>query len=286
MSQKLSLALAAVILLPVVATSAGCEDDVAQVLSFCRTNADCTREGETCQSNQCQEGGRGGGRGDGTLDAGGGDDTATGEESDVGTSPVDLGLGDTACVPSCGAAVCGPDGCGGTCGSCAVGQVCASGACVAGGGTGASCRDTIGCINECTPPSEACFEACVDAGTPRAQADIASLLGCISAECGGDLPEEEFQQCQNEACGAELDACNELTRGTDRCAEVFSCLLACPDQACGDACLAAGTRDGSTAAVEFYNCGVDNCSASTTAAQFTSCTRTACPTEATACDAN
>ncbi|MCB9506630.1 MAG: hypothetical protein H6697_03055 [Myxococcales bacterium] len=281
--KKLALALPLL-----VVALAGCSSDAADAFNvLCRTSSDCA-SGLSCSNGVCVDGRGTGGRGGGTLDAGGVDTSAVSDaESDAGGGGTDtipsLDIG--GCTPSCGTATCGDDGCGGSCGACSLGQSCVSGQCETAGGAGTSCSDIIGCINDCAGNDDACWTACINDGTPTAQRDIAAVLTCLDTNCG-DVPQAEFQACQQDNCGEELRTCNGVMVGSDDCTAVFTCLVGCPDQTCGDACIDEGTIAAQDAAIALYNCGVDNCADGVPVADWVACVRAACATEATACDSN
>lgn len=291
---RFSLLLAALPLILFV----GCGED-GLPFSTCGSAADCPT-GYTCTSNFCVlSDGRGGpsDRDAGTTDGNGtdsgtnpgldvgGSDTTTPDE-DVATLDVPVSEDTGECVPNCSGMECGEDGCGGSCGFCAGTETCVSGRCEGGGGGGLDCPDVIGCIND-SDGTQAGFDACLAQGTTAAQDQINNLLLCIQTNCGEEgLSDEEFAECQQSFCSEEITECTGIGTGSANCGSVVDCLLGCPDQACGDACIGTGTPAAQNAAVGFYNCGVENCADATSMDEFLSCAEASCPSESAECDAN
>lgn len=271
----------------------GCGEE-ALPFSTCGTSADCAT-GYTCTNNFCviSEGRVGaGGRDTGTSssDTGnpaidvGGSDTSIG--SDVATLDVPVSDDTGECVPVCAGLECGEDGCGGVCGTCSGTATCVSGRCQGSTSGGDDCPDIIACINA-SDGSQPEFDACVAAGTSAAQGQISNLLVCIQTNCGTEgMSDEDFAACQQNFCSGEIESCTGIGTGSSDCGTVVDCLLGCPDQACGDACIGQGTPAAQSAAIGFYNCGVENCADAASLDEFLSCAEASCPSESRECDAN
>lgn len=272
----------------------GCSDDGTLFPQniVCRGSGDCPT-GETCNNGTCAPSGgsrpidAGGGldAGDGTRDTGG-TDAAPGD-----TSTLDIGVRDTGCVPDCSSAECGNDGCGGSCGTCPAGESCNAGTCQSSGGGGTDCRGILTCVNENACADQACLEACLGRGTATAQQQFIAVLTCLSDNCSEASSDADFQQCQQDFCSRELNACSGGgggggPSGSDTCMGVVNCVLQCPDQSCADACVAAGTPAAQNAGAAYYNCAIAACSSATTIGEFHECGASACPSEAAQCNAN
>ncbi|MFT6399294.1 MAG: hypothetical protein ACJAYU_004059 [Bradymonadia bacterium] len=148
-----------------------------------------------------------------------------------------------------------------------------------------TCPDVIGCINE-SDQSESAIQACIGQGTPPAQSQINDLVGCIQVNCSEPgMTDEEFGDCQQASCGAEISACTGVGTGGGTCNSVIECLLGCSDTPCGDACIEMGTREAQNAAIGLYNCVIDACPDGTVD-QFYECADSNCGSESTECSAN
>lgn len=159
-----------------------------------------------------------------------------------------------------------------------------------GGETGDTCPEIIDCINSLgESATQPLVEACVDAGTPTAQDQILAIISCIQANCA-DAPDSEIAACQQEFCADELADCTgeeppPTPSGDATCRETVDCFLTCRDQACANGCVGESASNAvADAAVNFYNCGVEECASATSAAGFVSCAEAACPAESTACE--
>ena len=280
----------------------GCSDATSLFPSalVCRSNGDCP-QGSSCSEGVCVgtdgtpvrgEPNDDGTGGRGTLDAG------TTPTEDAGGNPqLDVSVQDSgggACVPDCTGRECGDDGCGGACGICSGGETCVAGVCSGGGGgeTGTSCAEIVTCVNACA--DEACFQRCIEAGTPTAQGQINAIINCLQTNCSGVDPNdaEAFAQCQQNFCSAELNACSGGGggggggTGDASCNEIVDCVLTCTSQECAQACVGDGTPAAQNAAVAYVNCAAEACAEATSVDDFISCARSSCPSEASACDAN
>ena len=157
-----------------------------------------------------------------------------------------------------------------------------------GGGSGTDCVGIIECING-SGGTQADLEACIAEGNPTAQDEIIAVLTCLQTNCADAATEAEFATCQAEFCSAELTECTGSEgppdpSGTETCSGVVSCFLTCRDQACATDCLGdADSVETQEAAINYYNCGVENCASATSEAEFATCVEESCPDEAAAC---
>ncbi len=109
-----------------------------------------------------------------------------------------------ACVPQCSGRTCGDDGCGGSCGTCGSGGACSE--------TGQcedllDCGELYNCIFDCGDESEACIRACEGRSTTTARNRLIAAIGCVQDNCSDVTSPEESQQCQNDYCADEVNAC-------------------------------------------------------------------------------
>ncbi len=287
-----SLMISALVL--ILVPFAGCTDEEHPFLGggSCVNSRDCP-DRQTCDNGTCVATSDRDGRGDGTGGTGDGTnpgaDAGTTPTADAGGNPaLDVSVQDGgSCTPNCAGRTCGDDGCGGSCGDCGIGQSCVAGVCQGGGtSTGIDCVDIIECIHPCT--DQACFTNCIGQGTPEAQSLFNAIIECIQTRCADVDPADEpaMIECQNTQCSAEITACTGTEppgTGDASCSEVVECLLGCPDQECGNACIGTGTAAAQGAAIDFYNCGVENCADATSVDQFMSCDQSACSAEYAAC---
>ncbi len=71
-----------------------------------------------------------------------------------------------------------------------------------GGGGDSGCNDILACWGNCTETDDACYDACVQNGTPQGQADLNALLQCDQTnQCNAD------QNCLGTSCSSQLAAC-------------------------------------------------------------------------------
>lgn len=161
-----------------------------------------------------------------------------------------------------------------------------------GGGTetGDTCPEIITCINGLGgAPTQAQVQECIEAGSPTAQDQIVAIISCIQANCA-EASDSEIGACQQEFCSEELTDCTgeeppPTPSGEATCRETIDCFLTCRDQACANECVGdAASAAEANAAIEFYNCGVEECASATSAAGFITCAEEACTDESAACE--
>lgn len=143
----------------------------------------------------------------------------------------------------------------------------------------ARCGDFAGCLAGCPfdPPEaeQQCLDDCVRDASPAAYALYLEAIQCVVSQCPDGDP-----ICQDEACGAEIDACfgQGLGTGSLPCDDVMECVFSCPDDACYERC----EVDASPEAFALWRAFVD-CAAPAGCGSYDACL-VACPQEARACE--
>lgn len=193
------------------------------------------------------------------------------------SGPTDIGPTDSgpdACVPRCNGRECGADGCGGVCGVCPAGTECSGRVCV-GPEEGLSCADLLVCLQDCF--DDACATDCADRASEFAIQLYTDAVDCVVENCS-DLPDPEMADCQQNLCGAQIEACLSSDGTADqRCEQVLDCMLACSDDVCAQACYFNGTPDARAAIEMLFECGTEACSGTASLPELIDCSRGACP---------
>lgn len=132
----------------------------------------------------------------------------------------------------------------------------------------ANCLDTYLCIISCPAgaDSEACVQACFDAGSKEALLTWSTFIDCLDANGYYDC-ETSDANCKNQAsaaCEAEFLDC---AHGESACDDVLLCMQACEvgDDLCSAACRANGTVAAQKSLQALYNCVDVECGNSTDA---------------------
>ena len=207
-------------------------------------------------------------------------ETDTGSTSDVG---LDLPIeGDAVCEANCAGRECGDDGCGGSCGECGTNFDCVAGACIDNTPAELDCPGVIECINA-SGGGQADLNECISQGDAEAQGQINDIIACLQENCGEAGTDQEFEECQQEFCQGELNACFGIGEGTDTCEEVVDCLLGCTTQECANACVGEGTPEAQEEAVAGFNCAAENCAEAASVDEFFACFEETCTEEYNAC---
>jgi len=68
-----------------------------------------------------------------------------------------------------------------------------------------TCDEVYTCFVGCT--TQACLNACYEAGSGTAQGQIDALLECLDARCADAQSDAAYQQCAQASCGREVSAC-------------------------------------------------------------------------------
>lgn len=75
-----------------------------------------------------------------------------------------------------------------------------------GGPTGNyTCDEVYTCFGDCSEDS--CYDDCYGAGSATAQSQIDAMFICFDDNCGSIADENQWQQCVETNCGAQIDAC-------------------------------------------------------------------------------
>ena len=164
----------------------------------------------------------------------------------------DLGQCVQECTPQCQGKQCGDNGCGGSCGTCWWGTVCEDGSCIepcqpqcwdkqcGSDGCGASCG-TCPAGTYCSGQGQ-----CVDLCSPKCNFKECGPDGCGGAcgYCGYD------ENCINGAC-ATFVSCNDI----------LNCSWSCTDgdEACNNACFAAGSPAAKQQWFDLWSCVQAQC---------------------------
>jgi hypothetical protein len=157
-----------------------------------------------------------------------------------------------------------------------------------GPGSGISCTQILDCQDSCSETDDACFDACEARGMASARASYAALVGCWdTAGC-------QDYECVEAHCASQLQACDGMVPGTDGrpptyvnggaggtppanggggsgpapitspgvldCGALWTCVDACADQSCQDACVAGAQAGAVDALVGVASCSkANNC---------------------------
>jgi hypothetical protein len=154
-----------------------------------------------------------------------------------------------------------------------------------GGGGGLKCAEIIQCVNACQ--DKACFDACVAKGAPASQQLFNAAVQCIvdkcATECGAGGSQDACIACQQQKCGAELQACindgggggntcmtcvqqkcgTEYSTCTNdaACMGILQCVSSCADQTCMQNCVTAASQAAQQMFMALNNCVMTSCSA-------------------------
>jgi hypothetical protein len=139
----------------------------------------------------------------------------------------------------------------------------------------AGCADLMTCLNSCPDDDpnttdvnemQVCAGDCFSNATYQANSDYQAMFDCIDTNCttcGTDWQGTTCQNCINTvltsggACNANYVKC--APHGDKTCSEVWTCLLACQDQACAQGCYASGTLTGQDLAGKWVDCALAQC---------------------------
>ncbi|MCB9552736.1 MAG: hypothetical protein H6705_12820 [Myxococcales bacterium] len=144
---------------------------------------------------------------------------------------------------------------------------------------GGRCGPFVQCLNACPfdPPEaeQQCLDDCVRATSPAAFDLYLAAIECVTTNCADGAP-----GCQEEQCGAQVDACFDqgLGTGTLPCSDVIDCVFSCPDNECYERC----EVDASPEGFVLWRAFVD-CAAPIGCGSYDACL-VACPDETRACE--
>jgi len=167
-------------------------------------------------------------------------------DCDAGSS-CDAGI---CCTPSCTGKECGPDGCGGICGTCTDGAVCNAGTCEVEQEMG--CADIFDCLNACPMGDRGCQTNCVNAAPIEAQMAFNAVVQCLDNSGYFDCAEgdQECLKTTSDLCEDEIVVC---FAGDLSCKDMYLCVVNCPNDATGEACVQDCLGEGNAEAQYLWN---------------------------------
>jgi hypothetical protein len=166
------------------------------------------------------------------------------------------------CAPDCEGKECGPDWAGGGCGECEAGEVCASGQCHKPGS--GSCYELEGCLGDCPPWDDFCWDDCQAFPLPLALYQLEQLHSCAMVLCRhcweGEADQACYAKCLQSACLEPLALCQNAM-GYASCSEAYDCIGQCEEEdwECGEACILVMTPQAYIAAIEWGACMLPLC---------------------------
>ncbi len=111
---------------------------------------------------------------------------------------------------------------------------CANDAACQGGNGALSCMGINACMQCCAQNDQDCVTACMNAGSQGGQAALNGIVTCMRNSCNTECSGNDNEACNNcldQHCQAELDACDWETTGTGGCQAFMSCSNNCPQMA-------------------------------------------------------
>ena len=125
-----------------------------------------------------------------------------------------------------------------------------------------ACGELVDCFNACPDNDSNCMSACFDFN-PEGGALYQSIIGCAQAAGCVNLDNSIDQDCLNEECMPELEACfgpQAQPMGTLTCDEFISCFQSCPDgdDQCTLECIESTSQEGYGAYNTIISCLQDN----------------------------
>ncbi len=126
-----------------------------------------------------------------------------------------------------------------------------------------TCEEMFGCISACE--DQACAQECYADGTSEARAQYEAIYDCFDEYCGTIEDEDAWLECANasiadpQQCQTAWETCMPVETGEDTCADVYTCMNACSDQSCAQACMAGGTADAQQQMAALAQCIVGEC---------------------------
>ena len=150
----------------------------------------------------------------------------------------------------------------------------------------ADCRDTYNCANACD--TDECKAACVNAGTPEAQEQVAPLLECAAAKCAdaGTPGSQQHRNCVRAQCSILYNVCTGFgptATGEQDCAHVYDCMGLCQTTDCQTECQNAGTLDAQGRVSALTRCLRQQCRNEQTDEAYQACAHEKCQGEIDAC---
>jgi len=145
-----------------------------------------------------------------------------------------------------------------------------------------SCEEVYECLVSCGEADQGCQVDCWSAGTDAAMDTLNAMFGCISDHCE-DLSDSAYQECVQDNCEAQIDACLPVGTGSLSCAQVYDCMVECGGDAdCSFGCYESGTAGAQALMDDMAGCMSDNC-ADLPDDQYSACVWEHCEDEIYAC---
>ena len=122
-----------------------------------------------------------------------------------------------------------------------------------------SCEDTYECLVGCGESDQGCQVDCWSAGTDGALDSLNLMFKCMADNCEG-LSDSAYQQCVQDHCEAQIDACLPVGTGSMSCADVYDCRVECgQEDECNYACYESGTAGAQAVMDTMFDCMSDKC---------------------------
>ncbi|HOU53183.1 MAG TPA: trypsin-like serine protease [Myxococcota bacterium] len=146
-----------------------------------------------------------------------------------------------------------------------------------------SCEQIYDCVVSCS--DQACWETCVNRGTPEAQQVFQDLVGCLSQNCGNAGSDQEFQQCAGQYCASQIDACFPGQTGDLSCEEAYGCIVQCGagDRTCLNDCWGRGSAQAQQQLGDLFGCFNQQCGTIQDEGAWRECVLSKCQSEILTC---
>lgn len=151
----------------------------------------------------------------------------------------------------------------------------------------AACDALLGCFDTCADNDQNCVSACFDSN-PEGGALYQAIIGCAQAAGCVGLDNSIDQECLNQECMPELEACfgpQAQPMGTLTCDEFLACANGCPtgDDQCQFDCVESSSQEGIDTYNAIISCLQDNDCFGPDGSADTACLEANCQTEYDAC---
>jgi len=146
-----------------------------------------------------------------------------------------------------------------------------------------SCEQIYDCIVSCS--DQACWDACVNRGTPEGQQAFNALVDCLGRNCGNAGSDEEFQQCAGQYCASQIDACFPGQTGDLTCEETYGCMVQCGagDRTCMNDCWGRGSSEAQQQLGSLFGCFNQQCGTIQDEDAWRECVLSKCQSQILAC---
>jgi len=122
-----------------------------------------------------------------------------------------------------------------------------------------SCEQIYDCAGPCG--DQACWDTCVNRGTPEGQQAFNALVDCLSRNCSNAASDQEFQQCAAQYCDGEIGTCFPGQTGDLSCEEAYGCMVDCNagDRTCLNDCWGRGSSQAQQQLGDLFSCFNQQC---------------------------